>query len=250
MRYLLAILIALFPTVSQAAVLGYWKCDDNAASSTVVATTGSNASMIGGQNTNTKQASSGPGGSITYSFNCDGTDDGVYAPITRNYGQNFSISLWFKVTSLASEQALVVKPTDATHGITVVDSTTISVRCATTGTVNFTVATMSTDTWYHLFVTRGNSGTDVRVWINGTESTSGTQIVAGAFSVSGWGNTTSFANDLNGGITQLRAFDSDESVNVATYYAEGVSSGSANTNPLSPSIPGTDADPLRKGPLQ
>ena len=89
--------------------------------------------------------------------------------------------------------------------------------------VNFTVATISAETWYHLFVTR-TTGNSIRVWLNGTESSSGAQSGYGNFTIDTIGKADTIRY-LNARVSQVRIFDSDESANVATYYDEGVDSG-------------------------
>jgi hypothetical protein len=80
---------------------------------------------------------------------------------------------------------------------------------------------MSTGAWYHVFVTR-SAGNSVRVWLNGTESSSGGQTGSGAWTIDRIGRRAG-ATFFDGAISQVRLWDSDESAAVATWYAEGVS---------------------------
>src|SRR5689334_12249072 len=81
------------------ALIQHWKLDDNAASTTVVATVGNNGTLNGGDNTSVKHSATGPGTGITSSFDMNGTDDFIDiagASLSFASGTAFSVSLFFQ----------------------------------------------------------------------------------------------------------------------------------------------------------
>lgn len=99
MRNFLIALFALAAVPAHAALVGHWKFQDNAASTTVVADVGSNATLVGGDNTATI-TDSGPGGSFTRSLHLDGTADYIALPnMSSAFGGNTaaSLTLWVKL---------------------------------------------------------------------------------------------------------------------------------------------------------
>jgi hypothetical protein len=207
------------------ALLHHWKLDDNAASTTVVATVGTNASLLGGENTNTKQAGTGPGGLINSSFALDGIDDQIdisAAAFSRATTLPWSYSVWFKMNTIGAHGLIGVQSSSNSRVITQLD-TQILVRITTS--VFFDVPTMSTGVWYHLLVTK-NSSNQLRLFLNGTESTTGA--LAGGtstFSPNRLGNGSLGGAWIDGSLAWAKLFNTDESSNVATLYAEGVSAG-------------------------
>tara|TARA_R110000803_G_scaffold37296_7_gene80337 strand:+ start:627 stop:1295 length:669 start_codon:yes stop_codon:yes gene_type:complete len=96
----------------------------------------------------------------------DGIDDYVtFSPITVN---NTTISLWFSAATL--DGSFFGNSLAANTVFRIVNSTTI--RYYNGGAVaDFTVSPISLSTWYNLIITR--DGTNVRMYINNVESTSG-----------------------------------------------------------------------------
>ncbi len=205
------------------AVVRHYVFNDNAASTTLVATVGTNGALTGGDNTSAK-AAAGPGGTITASLDLNGTDDGLGIQEIERDAVAFTYSGWVYPDSLTN---LVFFGRAASQFRKLQATTSTNVLFATSlDDYNFTVPAFSTATWYHIFLT-GTAGGTFRLWINGTESTTG--------SVAGGGITTTNvigrSNTVyaNARFAQWRIFDTDESANVATYYAEGVSAGGRTT---------------------
>lgn len=104
----------------------------------------------------------------------DGQNDRVDLTSDVAVTSSASVSIWFKVQSFLS--MLIANDTDTNQYIWAPDNVTIGVFLAgEAGAKNFTVPTINTDTWYHLFVTR--NGTELRLYLNGVESTTGVQTV-------------------------------------------------------------------------
>jgi len=107
MRRLFAILILLSAPLALRAdittgLVGQWDCQDNAASTTVVATVGTNAALINAGNTSASSVA-GPGGSLTKALALDGGNDFITGAATGGTGAA-TIAGWFKVTSITANQ--------------------------------------------------------------------------------------------------------------------------------------------------
>lgn len=200
----------------------HWKLDDNAASTTVVATVGTNATLVGGDNTSTVHVA-GPGGSIVSGFLLNGTDDEIdisASSISFATTVAFSVSLWFKRSGTT---ARLIGGTTANGRILGSSDTNIQVVNGSGSSLNYTVPSMGTSSWHHLLVTR-TTGNSCRVFLDGTESSSGSQSVTGTIALTSIGKQNSlFSNGF--AVAWAKVFDSDESANVAALYAEGVAGG-------------------------
>jgi hypothetical protein len=205
------------------ALIQHWKLDDNAASTTVVATVGTNGTLLGGDNTSAKTVA-GPGGSITSGFDLNGTDDAVDisgAGISFATSTAFSVSFWAKF-DLSTGRMVGNSSALTVNRVAKSADTTIIVANSAGTNVSFTVASLGTTIWRHVLVTR-TTGNSVRVFVDGVESSSGAQSMTGTFAPNRLGVQGSTFHD--GKLAQVKIFDSDESANVATLYAEGVSGG-------------------------
>lgn len=203
-------------------LIQHWKLDDNAASTTVVATVGNNATLLGGDNTSAKTVA-GPGGIITAGFDLNGTDDAIdISGASLSFGNlvEFSVSAW------AEWDAAIGRILGNSGGVTSsriikLNDTTIAVYDSAGASISFTVPSLGTSAWCHVLVTK-TAANSMRVFVNGAESSSGAQ---------GFGSGTFAPNRIgqngvgsfhDGKLAQVKVFDSDESANVATLYAEGV----------------------------
>lgn len=214
------------------ALTHFWKLDDNAASTTVVATVGTNATLLGGDNTSAKHSATGPGTQITSSFDLNGTDDAIDITglFSRTSGQAWSVSAWWN-RDATGNFGIVGTSGSANGRITSAGDTIIRVTSSDgTGIVDFTVS-FSSGTWYHVLVTH-SAGNSLRCFVNGVESVSGAQTFAKTLTV----NTIAKQNAvfLNGRIAWVKLFDSDESANVADLYAERDTSATSEIAITSP----------------
>ncbi len=79
-------------------LLAHWRCQDNAASTVVAATVGSNATLQGGDNTSTISEVNGPGTALTRSLHLNGTDDWIQiADLSASLGTNASFCMWIRL---------------------------------------------------------------------------------------------------------------------------------------------------------
>ena len=114
----------------------------------------------------------------TYSLDFDGIDE--YLEINNGIALNgasasYSVSLWFNFDSFSSVQGLILDNSSSVKFMSVDSSTAIRVRDGSNART-YTVPTMSTGTWYHLLlVTQLASPTQAKIYLNGTESSTGSQ---------------------------------------------------------------------------
>jgi hypothetical protein len=199
-------------------LLHHWKCDDNAANTSILATVGTNI-VTGGTNTSSLRTT-GPGGLYPYAFLLNGTSqflDAALASISFSSGNAFSIGMFFK-TSVIANTGLAGTTSTANSRIFVNGITVISVTSTSTTTLGWDlVDTLLVDTWYHILVTR-TAGNICRVFINGVESSEGGQSLPGTFALTVFGRRNT--NYLPGSICGIKVFDSDESDNALTLANE------------------------------
>jgi hypothetical protein len=186
-------------------LISHWKLDDNAASTTVVATVGNNGTLGGGENTSAKHTvvSWGPSGSITSAFDLNGTDDVVSIDVGSPdiSVMEFALSIWAKLDAVPGY--LVGTAGSDADSFGVLDDTTVRFRSNVTD-IAFTVPSLGTTNQHHFVVTR-DSLNFVRVYVDGVESSTGAQSLAATFDPRRLGlrNTTFF----NGLVADLRVYD-------------------------------------------
>jgi hypothetical protein len=205
------------------ALVQHWKLDDNAASTTVVATVGTNGTLLGGDNTSAK-TTAGPGGSITSGFDLNAVDDAVDisgASLSFAAGSAFSVNLWTEF-DLSTGRMVGNNGGIGNSRIAKTADTTIQVGNSTGTNLSFTVASLGTTLWRHILVTK-TTGNSMRVFVDGVESSSGAQAFTGTFAPNRLGVQGSTFHD--GKLAWVKVFDDDQSANVAALYAEGVSAG-------------------------
>jgi hypothetical protein len=118
-----------------------------------------------------------------YALDFDGVDDYVDARVTLTGA--FTVSLWAnrRTAGTANSRVLWGNLTDADTYIAAILPTGVEVESDTVGTFKvFSGFTFSNAVWFHLVVSR-DIANGVRVWKDGIESTSGTQTIAGAFTL-------------------------------------------------------------------
>lgn len=198
-----------------------WKCQDNAASTAVVAAVGNNGTLSGGDNTSTLSVVDGPGTAFPRSLDLDGSADYVDisgASLSFASGSAFSFACWVKYDSVAANEALVGLTGANTSRILAAHIAGVVRLTAADGVDrNFTFSAFSTGTWYHLLITR-NTSNAVRAFRDGVESSTGSITVAQTFAPAAFGRANTLYH--NGKIDDVRVYNSDESANVAAIMAE------------------------------
>jgi hypothetical protein len=211
------------------ALIQHWGCQDNAASTVVVATVGTNGTLLGGDNTSALSQADGPGTAYPRSLLLDGLADYIdftASAVSFASGTAFSLAFWAKPTAIAGTPPVI--------GIT--GATTSRIRISAANTI-VTLATQATfalvnacvnSVWQHFLVTR-TAGNSVRAFLDGVESSTGAQARAETFAPTwiGRGNTGYYP----GRIADVRVYNSDESSNVAAIMAEADLAGGAVLTP-------------------
>lgn len=184
-------------------LVAHWKLDDNAASTTVVATVGSNGTLTGGDTTATKHTTvSWRGGSIASAFDFNGSDDAInIASSSINYLE-VSFSCWVKLDAVPA--ILCGRSDSDAERVRVVDDTTIGIR-TNVSEITFTVPSLGTTDPHHIVVTRDNLN-QFRVYVDGVESATGAQTLTNNLSPNrlAQSNTTNF---FNGQMAEVRFYD-------------------------------------------
>jgi len=105
----------------------------------------------------------------------DGSDDAITISPWSSAATNFTIACWFKVPEFAPTvgAGIILSDTTAFDFIQLKDATTIRMRFSSGATdFSWTVPTMALDTWHALVITRDTSN-NVKCYVDGVESTSG-----------------------------------------------------------------------------
>ena len=125
-------------------------------------------------------ADTGAGGVRALDY--DGVNDLV--DITRvDLTADFSVSLWFKTAAFSASRVLFGDATNALPFFGSLSSATmLTIRTNSSGVIGWTVAAMATNVWHHVLVSRSSG--NMRVWVDGAESSSGSQATTGTFSFS------------------------------------------------------------------
>lgn len=200
------------------AVEGFWKLDQTSGT-TATATTGSNGTYTrDASNTTT----AGPGGVVTLGQNFVPASSDAVAFTALNYADTvaFSVCGWHAPDTTSQ---VILGRNAGGRGIDILNATTIRVL---TGSVtrSYTVPTISAGTWYFYLVTREITTNNMRLWWGPhggslAESSSGTQVGTGTINFDRIGSLGASFSD--GKHAYVRVFDSEESANRATYFAEG-----------------------------
>lgn len=118
-----------------------------------------------------------------YALDFDGTDDTVAHNNLLMTGA-FTVSLWFlkRTNGIYNARILWGNVSDADTYVGNVTTTTINTQSDTGGTLKSYTFSVANDQWYHFALSRDASN-GLRLWLNGVESTSGVQTVAGTYTL-------------------------------------------------------------------
>lgn len=207
MKYLTALLL-LIATPAQAAVVLQMDMQGN-----VTAQVGSNGTWNG--DTLTSTTGPKPTGLYPLANVFNGTNNYMTLPSNSfGAGNDFAVTCWCEWD--ASTGIVLGQVAALSQAILKSSDTAIQVRDSTATTRTYAVPSLGTDNWCFLMVTRDTSN-NVRVYINGTESSTGSQTLTGTFGTF----TVGIRNGtyLDGQVAGLKVYDDDQSANAASIYA-------------------------------
>jgi hypothetical protein len=206
-------------------LIAHYTLDGTEASTTVTATVGTNGTLSGAGNCSASQVT-GPGNTITHGMTFDGTNDRItITEIYKDTSTAYSLSVWYRAIN-TDYKAFFGQGADWVTAMYISAGGDAIFKTAS-NTATFTIPAIGT-TWHHYLFTHA-AGNTSRMFLDGTESSSGALTSAGYFSgslISGWNSESSG----NGELAQWKFFDSDESANAATLYAEGVGAASTGSH--------------------
>ncbi len=161
-------------TVASDNLVGWWKFDESSGS---VATDSSGEGNNGSIN-NLAAGNIGVTGKSGLAFDFDGSNDDVSIPDATSIrpNQNYSVSLWFKPTSLSGSYTHLVAKKGASiisYGIWINPSNKLYFEVNDGSVHGLTgTATISTGNWYYAVATY--DGTDLKIYLNGNLESSTT----------------------------------------------------------------------------
>lgn len=223
MRIAIACLL-LLTSPCHAALIAHWKLQDDAASTTIVATVGSNGTLNSAGNTSASTAG-GPGTLLTKSIAFDGTNDNISVSIAMDGSSPYTVCMWVRGDGASgtgsvnrlwednqSHSGLIWNHTNASFNGTAYRFPD-SFKVAKFGTLNGT-------TWYHLAVVW--NGSTLRTYQDGVLVTTTTGATTNGTTTTSAriGSYNDGTQNFAGRIADVRVYDSDESANLATIMAE------------------------------
>ena len=127
----------------------------------------------------------------------------------------FTIDVWFKTVSDPATSKFVILGGSGNRGITIYNgtygggnfsATKLTVDFETAGDVQFTVPTLTANTWYHLALSR-NASLNWAMWLNGTRTSDGVRaigwdFIANTYAIGTW--TTQFGSSTAQYISNFR----------------------------------------------
>jgi hypothetical protein len=226
-----AFLVILFcvSAPSWGALVQHNALQDNAASTTVVAAVGITGTLTGGDNTNTL-STTGPGGSFPLALNFNGSDDAVNISSFNVTGTG--TWCWWAKRDTTNTADVVIGARSSSGGNNRMgfsaNGTTLSIQLTHSASTVTPTHGVTTTAWHHYAIVRDSSNI-VKLYVDG--SLVNGDIYSGALSgsASDWmsiGSWVGFSEWFDGQLADVRVYNSDESSNMATIYAEGTSGSS------------------------
>ncbi len=239
------LLVALMPAFAGAANVAQWRLQDNAASTTVVATVGTDGTLTNAGNTSAS-TTTGPGGTLTAALTIDDTNDYISVTTgntaaTQNVGV-LSLCAWVKPGTDTGERTMVyVQNASGTARADLSFQSNGAIRAGgrAGNAESFQSVTTSAEyddgSWHHVLAVINYATDAITIYVDGSSvSTTGTP----SFTATATTNDAatdmrigsrlgSSTTQLNAPIADVRIYNSDESANVATIRADGVTSSTA-----------------------
>ena len=153
----------------------------------------------------------------------DGVNDYVSIGSPVSMSSEATVNMWVKFSDLNTR---LISDTSNTAVIWTPSSTSVRVYCGG-NFQDFVVPTMSLGTWYMITATR-DAANGWRVYLNGTESTSGLQVRSGTFNVNRLGNLGSVYSDIVLDEVSILEGTTASDIQIASLYNSG-NGANANT---------------------
>lgn len=196
-------------------LIQYWPLNETSGT-TITASTGNNGTYARDASNTTI---AGPGTAFTLAQNFNGTTDyGDISAASLSFasGTALSVSGWIKKDGASG--ILIGQAAGAQGRVVIASDTTITVQFG--NSVTWTVAALGTSGWHHILMTRNTSNL-VRLFLDGVEQTnvtSGTTTKAETFAPNAIGRQNT--NFCDGKLSNIKIYNTDESNNAATLFAE------------------------------
>ncbi len=146
----------------------------------------------------------------------DGVNDYVSIGSPVSMSSEATVNMWVKFSDI---NARLISDTSNTATIATLTNTSVRVFCGN-GLRDFVVPAMSLGTWYMITATR-DAASGWRVYLNGTESTSGLQARAGTFNVNRLGNLGSAYSDIVLDEVSILEGTAASDIQIASLYNSG-----------------------------
>ncbi len=232
----------------------HFKLQENAANTTITATTGTSTTLAGGDNTSTLSQADGPGTLLPRSLLFNGTDDRIVlsggdAAIIKN--KSFiSVMAWVKISAVSGTRSIFFSDNNSTFALRVhlffsgTGAISCSARAGDAETTQTKVTSSEYDdgAWHHVAAVVDYANDAITIYVDGAAVTSTGTISFTAtassntnFSTATIGGVTS--GYFNGKMADLRVYDSNESANLAAIIAEANAVPPTITSATTYSIP-------------
>lgn len=217
-----------------ATLIGHWGCQDNAASTTVVATVASNGTLNGGSNTSAI-STTGPGNLYPLALHFDGSDD--YISITNlsaSISSTATVCLWVKLdvaTPAASAQTglMGITTTLASHYPYTDGSAYLGVlRNNRVNSITLPGGVTRT-AWHHVAIVTQTGANGWKLYVNGdlVTQTTGETLGTIAYWVVGY---SGFGHYLDGSIADVRVYDDAKTeADIETIMLDATGGGGGGT---------------------
>ena len=146
----------------------------------------------------------------------DGVNDYVSIGTSVSMSSEATVNMWVKFSDFNTR---IISDTNNTAVIWTPSSTSVRIFCGG-GSRDFVVPAMSLGTWYMITATR-DAADGWRVYLNGTESTSGSQARSGTFNVNRLGNLGSTYSDIVLDEVSILEGTTASDIQIASLYNSG-----------------------------
>lgn len=218
-------------------LVAYFPCEDNAATTTVTNSVGTNAAIAAGGPNSSDISTTGPTAWQTLAFDCN--DERIEID-PLSFTGSLAVAFWANRNDTAASHTII--STDATDRLLFAGSGTLRL---TIDSINYDLTVSDTTNWHHYVVIYRASDDTIDLIVDGAEAdvdNSGPTSLT--WDAERLAVQTLAAAFFNGQMSDIFIFDRDLSLAEAQDLYNGPASG--DPNPLTPTIPGGTPDPLKR----